>query len=82
MLIVHITSLPIPTKNLLTFFYTESLIPIALLILKIIKVEFQNKSTPLTNLGIIFSLNQILYLLIAMWVCPTIPEKMLMVITL
>ena len=47
-----------------------------------IKVDFQNKSNPLTNLGVLFSINQILYLIIAMWVYPTIPEKMLMVIAI
>jgi hypothetical protein len=47
-----------------------------------IKVDFQNKDNPLTNLGILFSVNQILYLLIAMWIYATIPEKMLMIIAI
>jgi hypothetical protein len=34
---------------------------------------------PLTTLGIIFSSNQILYILIAMWVYASVPNKMLMV---
>ncbi|MBB5182418.1 membrane protein YdbS with pleckstrin-like domain [Catenisphaera adipataccumulans] len=42
----------------------------------------QNKEDPLTTLGILFSVNQMLYLLIAMWIYPTIPEKMLMVIAM
>lgn len=54
--------------------------PLAFFISKIIKVDFQNKDNELTNLGVLFSANQILYLLIAMWVYPTVPEKMLMVI--
>ena len=82
MSIVHITSLPILTKNLLTFCCTAPLMPIAFLISKMIKVDFQNKSNPITSLGIIFSLNQLLYLLIAMWVYPTVPEKLLMVIAM
>lgn len=81
-LIVHLSSLPILTKNLLTFCSTAPLMPLAFLISKIIKVDFQNKENPLTNLGILFSANQILYLLIAMWVYPTVPEKMLMVIAM
>ena len=56
--------------------------PIAFLISKIIKVDFQNKTNPLTNLGILFSLNQLLYLLIAMWIYQAVPEKMLMVIAM
>ena len=78
MLIINITSLPILTKNLLTFFCTAPLMPIAFLISKIIIVDFQNKTNPLTNLGILFSLNQLLYLLIAMWIYQAVPEKMLM----
>ena len=79
---VHISSLPILTKNLFTFCCTAPLLPISYLISKIIKVDFQNKENPLTNLGVLFSVNQILYLLIAMWIYPTIPEKMLMVIAM
>ncbi|WP_251861775.1 hypothetical protein [Clostridium sp. Marseille-Q2269] len=81
-LIIHLTSLHILTKNLLTFCATAPLMPLAFLISKIIKVNFQNKENPLTNLGIIFSLNQMIYLLIAMWIYPTVPEKMLMVLAI
>ena len=49
---------------------------------KLLKIQFQDKTNPLNILGILFSVNQILYLLIAMWVYPTIPEKMLMVIAM
>lgn len=81
-LFLHLTDLPILTKNLLTFCFTAPLVPIAFLLSKLIKVDFQNKTNPLTNLGVLFSLNQILYLLIAMWVYPTVPDKMLMVIAM
>ena len=81
-LIIHLTSLPVLTKNLFTFCCTAPLMPLAFFISKIVKVDFQNKENPLTNLGILFSANQMLYLLIAMWVYPTIPEKMLMVIAM
>lgn len=79
---IHLTALPILTKNLFTFFATAPLMPLAFLISKLIKVDFQNKENPLTNLGVLLSANQILYLLIAMWVYPTVPEKMLMVIAM
>lgn len=81
-LIVHLSSLPILTKNLFTFCCTAPLMPFAFFISKVIKVDFQNKENPLTNLGILFSVNQILYLLIAMWIYQTLPEKMLMVIAM
>lgn len=81
-LCVYLADLPILTKNLLTFCCTAPLLPLSFILSKIIKVDFQNKGNPLTNLGVLFSVNQILYLLIAMWVYPTVPEKMLMVIAI
>ena len=81
-LLVHLTPLPILTKNLLTFCFTAPLMPLALMISKIIKVDFTNKDNPLTNLGVLFSANQILYLLIAMWVYSAVPEKMVMVLAM
>jgi hypothetical protein len=76
------TSFPVLTKNLLTFCFTAPLMPLAYMISKIIKVDFTNKSNPLTKLGLLFSLNQMLYLLIAMWVYPTIPDKFIMVMAM
>ncbi len=81
-LIVHLSDLPILTKNLFTFCCTAPLLPLAYFISLLIKVDFQNKGNPLTNLGILFSINQILYLLITMWVYSTIPDKMLMVLAM
>lgn len=81
-LVIHLTSMPILTKNLLTFCFTAPLMPLAYVISKIIKVDFTNKGNPLTNLGVLFSINQMLYLLIAMWVYPTVPEKMVMVLAM
>ena len=78
-LCVHLTGLPILTKNLLTFCCAAPLVPIAFLVSKLIGVDFQGKDNPLTKLGLIFTVNQIVYLLIAMWVYHAVPEKMLMV---
>lgn len=80
--VLHTTDLPILTKNLYTFFLTAPLVPLAFLISKLIRVDFQNKSNPLTDLGILFSMNQMLYLIIAMWIFSTVPDKMLMVIAI
>jgi hypothetical protein len=79
---VQLLDLPILTKNLYTFICTAPLVPLAFFISKLIKVDFQNKENPLTDLGVLFSVNQILYLIIAMWVYPTVPDKMLMVIAM
>ena len=81
-LIVQITNLPILTKNLLTFCCTGPILPISFLISKILKIQFQDKSNPLNKLGILFSVNQMIYLLIAMWIYHTMPDKMLMVIAM
>ena len=59
-----------------------TILPIAFLISKILKIQFQDKSNPLNYLGILFSANQMIYLLIAMWIYPTLPDKMLMVIAM
>lgn len=81
-LLVHLTDLPILTKNLLTFCFTAPLVPLAFAISKVIKVDFANKENPLTNLGVLFSLNQMLYLLIAMWIYNAVPDKMVMVLAM
>lgn len=81
-LVIQLLDISIQAKGLFTFCCTAPLVPIAFLISKIIKVDFQNKGNPLTNLGILFSFNQILYILIAMWVYSTIPDKMLMVMAM
>lgn len=68
LLILQLLDIPVDAKNLYTFFCATPLLPLAFFISKIIKVDFQNKGNPLTNLGVLFSANQILYLLIAMWI--------------
>ncbi|MDF2906490.1 MAG: hypothetical protein K0R34_1811 [Herbinix sp.] len=82
LLIVQLLPLPILTKNLFTFCCTAPLVPIAYFISKLIKVDFQNKGNPLNGLGVLFSLNQMIYLLIAMWAYQAVPEKMLMIIAM
>ncbi len=81
-LAVHLTGLPMDTKNLLTFCCACPLVPLAFLISKWIHVDFQGKDNPLTKAGLLFSINQILYILIAMWVMNAVPAKMLMVYTM
>ncbi|MCR4765400.1 MAG: hypothetical protein K5856_04400 [Bacteroidaceae bacterium] len=79
---VHATQLDPLMKNLLTFCCTAPLVPIAWMISRFIGVEFSDKSTPFSSLGIILSCNQMLYLLIAMWIYAAIPDKMVMVIAI
>lgn len=58
------------------------LLPLAFIIAKLLRIDFQNKENPLTTLGILFTVNQLLYLLIAMWVFSVVPEKMLMTVAI
>ena len=69
----------IEQKNLWTFCSAAVLFPLAWGISKWLKIDFEGKGNPLTKAGILFSVNQILYILIAMWVFAAIPSKMLMV---
>lgn len=79
---VQMSSMRADMKNLWTFCCSAPLMPVAFFISKILKIEFTNKGNPLTPLGILFSLNQMIYLLIVMWVYPTVPEKMTMVLAM
>ena len=76
---IHASSMPIITKNLYTFCSSALLVPLAYFVSKLIGVEFQNKDNPLSNLGLLFTINQILYILISMWVYTVVPDKFLMV---
>lgn len=78
-LVTHLTGLSIETKNLITFCCSAVLFPLAWGISKVLKIDFEGKGNPLTKLGILFSLNQLLYILIVMWVFAAVPDKMLMV---
>lgn len=78
-LIIHASPLLILQKNLLTFCCSCPLLPLAYLISRRLGIDFEGKANPLTGLGLLLSLNQILYILIAMWIYAAVPEKMLMV---
>ena len=78
-LAVFLTDMTIQQKNLVTFCCSAVLFPLAWGLSKLLKIDFEGKGNPLTKAGIIFSVNQILYILIAMWVFAAVPEKMLMV---
>ena len=76
---VHLTDMPIDTKNMITFCCSAVLFPLAWMLSKVLKIDFEGKGNPLTKAGILFSINQMLYILIVMWVYAAVPEKMVMV---
>lgn len=77
--IIHSMDMSITIKNLCTLCCSVPLMPLAFAVSKIIKVDFQNKDNPLTTMGIVAALNQMIYMLIVMWVFSTTPDKMVMV---
>lgn len=77
-----LTAENIYTRNLFTFICTAPLMPLAFAFAKLLKAEFSAKDNPLNNLGILFSLNQFLYILIAMWAYAAAPTNMVMIIAM
>ncbi len=69
-------------RNMYTFCLSVPLLPLSYLISKIIKAEFSAKDNPLNRLGILFSLNELLYILIVMWAFYDAPENMVMVLAM
>lgn len=78
-LIVSRLELSVETRNLITFCCSCPLLPLSYIIGKTMKVDIFEKRNPLTNLGFLFTCNQMIYLLIVMWVFNAVPEKMVMV---
>ena len=57
---IYTSPMPVTTQNLYTFFCSSLLVPLAYFISKLIGVDFQNKDNPLSDLGLLFTINQIL----------------------
>ncbi|MES5089108.1 DUF7010 family protein [Gardnerella vaginalis] len=69
----------IAMKNILVFCCSMPMLPLSWLIGKKIGVDIFSKDNELGNLGFLFTMNQILYLLIVIWVFNSVPDKMIMV---
>lgn len=81
-LIIAVLQLVVPgalTRNLVTFMVSCLLLPGAWLLARVLHVPFQD-SSPWAKLGMLFSVNQALYLPIALWVYPTVPDRLVMVL--
>ncbi|MDO5041483.1 MAG: hypothetical protein Q4D95_05275, partial [Peptoniphilus sp.] len=81
MLITAVAALniSIELKNILVFCSSAPMLPLAWIIGKKIDVDIFSKENELGYLGLLFTLNQLLYLLIVMWVFNAVPHKMIMV---
>ena len=78
-LVSQLLDLSLLQQNMFIFCGSAVLIPFALLASKILHVDFQGKGNPLSKLALLFSLNQLVYILIAMWAFAESPENMLMI---
>lgn len=77
--IVSTLDLTIDFKNILVFTCSAPLLPIAWMVGKKLNIDIFSQENPLGKLGFLFTLNQLLYLLIVVWVFNAVPEKMIMV---
>ena len=77
--VVCALGLPVMTRNLLVFCCACPLLPLSWLAGKLLGIDIFSKENPLGNLGFLFTMNQMLYLLIVMWVYNAVPDKMVMV---
>lgn len=77
--LVSALELPITTKNILVFSCSCPLLPLAWMVGKKLEVDIFAKQNPLGQLGFLFTMNQMLYLLIVMWIFNALPDKMVMV---
>ena len=77
--IVTLLNIPVKQQNILVFCCSCPLMPLAMIVGKIVKVDLFSKNNPLSKAGLLFTMNQMLYILIVMWVFDAVPEKMVMV---
>lgn len=78
-LIIHACPISITLKNNLTICCSAPIFMFAVGFSKLIKVDFYDKSNPLYKPGILFAMNQMLYIPISIWAYCACPEKMLMI---
>jgi len=78
--VIRLLPISLYAMNMLTFFSTMLLVPLALIFSKIIGADiFRKTKNPINKLGILCTCNQMLYILIVMWAFNQKPECMLMI---
>lgn len=81
-LLIQLMDLPIEVRNLYSWFAVSLLMPLALMLTKALGIKMQNKENPLNKAGMLFTMNQILYICIVCWVYAAVPERMIMVLAM
>ena len=77
--VVAALQIDISLKNVLVFCCSTPLLPLSWIIGKKIGVDIFSKENELGSLGFLFTMNQLIYLLIVMWVFNAVADKMIMV---
>ena len=77
--VVASLQIDISLKNILVFCCSTPLLPVSWIIGKKIGVDIFSKENELGGLGFLFTMNQVIYLLIVMWVFNAVADKMIMV---
>lgn len=75
--IVNYLDLPQYYRNVLSLYSSALLVPLALLFSKVYKIRFSDKENPLNTAGLVFALNQMIYLLAVILVWMVKPEQMI-----
>lgn len=75
--VVNFLNMPLYYQNALSLYSSALLVPLALLFAKILKIKFSDKENPLNYAGLIFALNQMIYLLLVILVWFVKPEYMI-----
>jgi hypothetical protein len=76
---IQFLNINVTQRNLLTFTCSVILMPLAYLFSKLVKADiFKKTDNPVNKLGFVFTMNQMLYILIVMWAYSERPEAMLM----
>ena len=78
-LVIQFLDESVMSKNLYTFMSSCALMPLAQLFSKVVKADiFVKNNNPINKLGLLCTMNQMLYLLIVMWAFNQKPEAMVM----
>ncbi len=79
-MILQFVDKPVRIINLYTFMCSCLLMPLAFFFSKIVKADiFKRSDNPVSKLGFLCTMNQMLYILIVMWAFSQKPEAMLMI---
>ncbi|QGH32912.1 hypothetical protein GI584_02075 [Gracilibacillus salitolerans] len=75
--VVYLQSIPLLTKNIILFFLTAFLFPLALAVSTIVKADWKLADNPLGMLGLFLNLAQFMYFPIIFWAFMQSPKEMI-----